>query len=243
MRTQTAVRIGLRLGLMIGVMTMTGLQAYAQDAKAIFTKAAAIYTSAKTYQATYNSVVTTGAQGTMNMKMDMKMNQSKQMNIKMAMSGGMLGASTMNSQLISDGKFAYTYIGMLNGYTKTAVSKSGSATGFGISPMDFKAGKGIYKMLPAATVGGKPCYIVEYTPEGTTNKTTFAIAKSNYHYVQFKTMTQRSGQPINVTVDVKKEMFNAPLPASTFVFTPPKGAKEMKGGGMGGLGGGAGMGG
>lgn len=239
MRTQPTVRIGLTIGLMIGAAAITGLQAYAQNAKAIVTKSAAIYTGAKTYQATYTSVITAGTQGAMNMKMDLKMTQSKKMNIKMAMSGGGFGTTTMNSQAVSDGKFIYTYIGMLNGYSKTVVPKSGSGiASFGMSPMDIKAGKGTYKLLPAATIGRIPCYVVEYTPEGTTTKVTLAIAKTNYHYVQFKTATMQSGQQVNVTVDVKNEVFNAPLPSSLFVFTPPKGSKEIKGMGMGGFGGG-----
>lgn len=77
MRTQPTVRIGLTIGLMIGAAAITGLQAYAQNAKAIVTKSAAIYTGAKTYQATYTSVITAGTQGAMNMKMDLKMTQSK----------------------------------------------------------------------------------------------------------------------------------------------------------------------
>jgi len=239
MRTQPTVRIGLTIGLMIGAAAITGLQAYAQNAKAIVTKSAAIYTGAKTYQATYTSVITAGAQGAMNMKMDLKMNQSKKMNIKMAMSGGGLGTATMNSQAVSDGKFIYTYIPTMNGYSKVPMSQASTMlAGFGISPVDVKTGKGTYKLLPATTIGGKSCYVVEYTPQGTTRKTTFAINKANYHYVQFKTVTVASGQPVTVTVSVSNEVLNAPLPASTFVFTPPKGSKEIKGMGMGGFGGG-----
>jgi outer membrane lipoprotein-sorting protein len=41
---------------------------------------------------------------------------------------------------------------------------------------------------------------------------------------------QGQSQPMNINMIIQNEQVNVPIPDSVFKFTPPAGAKEMKGG-------------
>ena len=89
---------------------------------------------------------------------------------------------------------------------------------------------GRVQILAPSSVDGKPVYVLEYTPPKSNGSTTIdlLIDKATYHIKQSKIMQKSAQASGSVTTVVKNEVLNASIPANTFVFTPPTGAKEMK---------------
>ena len=215
-------------------------QAQAQTAQQIIDRVTAAYKNAKTYQANMAINTNAGPQGSMTMNMDIKSQQNQKYAIRMSATGtGQAAqmAGMLNMQMVDNGKTAYTYMPMMGGYTKKPhVANAGALNGMPSSPAAFFKGGGNYKLLAPTRVNGVPVYTVQMSnPRGGT--ATLYVDKATYHLKQIKAMGQ-NGQP--VTVNVTNERLNAPLPANAFVFTPPPGAKEVKGGGPGMMGGGMG---
>lgn len=238
-----------------GVLSLTGIHpVLAQDAKTILTKVNSAYAGMKSYQADMIMDVPM-PQGKMTMNTVMKQAGSK---MAMKVTGKMpqgAPAGSFNMDMVLDGKNMYMYIGMLNQYIKTPINpQMQSMMNQQRSSPDqiLKAVKaGSVKKLADSTVDGKPVFVLsalQPTPQGSSNVKLF-IDKSTYHIRRMEGLSPAmagmggmgggmmgGGGGGGVSATIRNEKINPAFPASTFVFTPPKGATEMKmpaGGGMG----------
>jgi outer membrane lipoprotein-sorting protein len=221
--------------------------AIAQDAKEIVKKTNAVYSAAKTYQATFQMDMSMGTMGSVSQLIDIKMIPNQKASMTSKPNGKATGqfamqAGQISTQMVDDGKFSYTYMPMMNQYLKRP--HVAGTNNNGLSMMlpqlgNTKNDKATYKLLPASTINGKSAYAIEI---GSANGTPFGgaivvyIDKANYHLLQMNMNMSGSatqGQAMKMNMAVKNEKFNAPIPAGVFTFTPPKGATEMKNFGMG----------
>lgn len=220
-----------------GILTFSALPSViAQDAQTILTKVSSVYTGMKTYQADMAMIVAS-PQGKMNISTTIKKSGEK-MAMKINGSGGGAPAGAMNINMVSDGKNVFIYMGMMNQYMKRPLDAATKAqmNKQGASPEDIikMAKKGTLKKLADSTVNGKPAFVLETKQGSGTSK--IYVAKSNYHLLRVDGVSAgAAGMGAgNVTMTISNEKINPVLPASTFVFTPPKGAKMMQNPMMGG---------
>jgi len=246
MRAVSAGRCGLVLGALslLAVRTMA-----APTGEEIMKKAAAAMKSARTYQAIWQMSMSMGTMGSMAMNMDIKMIPGKKMRMSMATAGQPTGqlammGSMMNMQMIDDGKTMFMYNPVMKQYSK---GPSQSKT----SQMDLSQMTGIaqgatYKVVGTENVGGRPAHKIEVIlknmPMGGGGKQSMLIYidRATNRFRQMKMSMPIPAQPnqppqqMTMMMVVKNEQINVPIPDSVFRFTPPPGAKESKGGMMGG---------
>jgi outer membrane lipoprotein-sorting protein len=253
------------VGPMVLAFVLAGaLGASAQDAKAIMDRANAAVAGAKTYQATEKMVMSIGAMGSTALVMDMKMIPGKKSFIKMSAdpnvkgTGQMAAASAMmSSQVVDDGTNIYMYMPFMNTYFKMPHSANSAGMAgnlMGFNPADLKngMGKGTYTLLAPTTIDGRPAYSISFKPSGGPlakpgaqfQTIRFYIDKSTNRLKRVEMSGTVQGQQMSMTMTTVSDKLNAPIPDSTFVFTPPPGSAEQKGGlggMMGGMGGAGGM--
>jgi outer membrane lipoprotein-sorting protein len=238
-------------GLITGVLAILVSQAFAQDAQQVMKRAEAAMKSVKTYQATMVMSMEMGQMGSMSMNMDIKMIPNKKMTMKMSPAGqptGMMamGAASMNMHMVDDGKTMWTYMPMMKGYAR-------GPSRVKTNPVNFaemgNVGKDVtFKMIGTENVGGKSAYAIQAIPKkpiqnAQDTRIVFYIDRATNRFLQMKMNSRMAmGDPkqppqeMKMSMVVKNEKINAPIPASVFKFTPPPGSKEMKGGMMGGPG-------
>jgi outer membrane lipoprotein-sorting protein len=242
MRFATFVRSTVAMGAFTLVVLPS---AGAQDARAIVQKMVAAYTGAKTYQATYSTQMTMGQQGTLTSTTDVKKSSGKVSVHSTSQGATGMPAGGMNMIMVDDGQFQYVYLPAMNQYMKRPHSSTGMMGMPSITPGDMAKQVSqdtttVYKLLAPTTMDGRAVYVIEATnPKQPAMKNLLYIDKANYHLKQVKL---QGGQGRTILLSIKNEKLNAPIPDSAFVFTPPKGATEMKGGTGMAPGGGAGAG-
>jgi outer membrane lipoprotein-sorting protein len=205
----------------------------AQDARAIVQKMVDAYSGAKTYQATYATQMAMG-QGTMTTNTDVKKSNGKVSVHSTSQGAPGMPAGGMNMLMVDDGQFQYVYLPAMNQYMKRPHGSSAGMLGMAsITPGDMakqvvKDTTTVYKLLAPATMDGRAVYVIEATnPKQPAMKNLLYVDKASYHLKQVKL---QGGQGRSIVLNIKNEKLNAPIPDSAFVFTPPKGATEMKGG-------------
>ena len=228
-----------------GILTLSTLTpAFAQDAKTIMTKMASAYGTMKTYQAEMTMNMG-GANGkATSMKMDVK-TAGEKMAMKMTSSGGAAAGFGGNMSMVMDGTNMYTYLPAMNQYMKMPVNPSMKAMlkqqGATPDQMVKQLQGGTFKKLADATVDGKPAFVVSATdpkkPSDPPAK--LYIDKATYRLKKIEGSSPAGGPMggMMTTIMIRNEKINPAFPASTFVFTPPKGAKPMQNPMMGGGGG------
>jgi outer membrane lipoprotein-sorting protein len=232
--------------------------ALAQSADEIVKRSNALYTGAKTFQATMVMDMSMGALGSMSATTEIKSVGNQKMSTKTTSNGKAtgqvaMGAAGLNMQIVDDGKTMYTYMPAMNKYSKRPHVAGANPMASMLPLMGGQgAAKAAYKMLPATTVGGKPVYAIEATgPQSLPGMSiVLYVDKATLHIKQMKmkmaqpnpAATGAQGKSLNMTMTMsfQNEIFNAPIPDSTFKFTPPPGATEMQGfpgmpGGAGGM--------
>lgn len=242
----------VRNGILIPALVLGAAHAApAQSAADVMKKANSLYTGAKTYQATMVMDMTMGALGSMSTVTEVKSVGKTRVSTKTTSQGKptgqmAMGAANLNIQMIDDGTTMYTYMAGQNKYMKrphvAGAAGMSSVMPFMGDPTKLKA---TYKMLPATTLNGTPVYAIEVTPAagsgmpgGNGSTTVIYIDKNTYHFKELKVKSsQPAGQGKTMNMDmtmlIKNEKFNQPIPDSVFKFTPPAGATEMQGfGGM-----------
>lgn len=229
--SSTMVRGGLSICLVAAFVAQAKA---APDPKAILTKASTVMKAAKTYQATMSMNMSFGAQN-MVMVSDIKIVPGK----KMAMTMTQAGRPTM--KMVDDGVNAYMYFPMMNSYSKGPSTAARSATTGSFADMLPKGGT--YKMLPNKVIDGRSAYAIQITlpqqasarvPAAAAGRTMIVyIDQGTGHFRQMEMAGGPQGQSMKMTLS--NEKINAPIPDSAFKFTPPAGAKLMKGGPMMGM--------
>jgi len=241
----------------------------APDAAAIMRKAFAGMKSAKTYQARWLMIMSMGEMGSMTMNMDMKMTASGKAAITTTPAGkatGMMamGAGMASSTAVSDGKTVTMYMKGMNAYWKSP-AKAGVTPGMMGMMGDLQRQGVKFKYVGSQYVRGKKCHVIrvnsplppQVAGQGVKTDVQAFVDEATGRLRQIKSaMTMPGGmmggpngasssggkaKPMVMTntMVLVSETVNAPIADSQFKFTPPPGAREMKGGpmGMGGMGG------
>jgi outer membrane lipoprotein-sorting protein len=232
--------------------------ARAQDVKAVIAKTNAVYKNAKTLQATYETHITAGPQGSATTKISAKVINGKKTRIDIQPDGKGVGAmgksrGSISLLIVDNGVTAYMYLTAKNQYGKQPHNPSIFQDVMGGNGMPYggmDASKQ-YKLLAPTSLDGSKVYVLEFTPEqppvasGAPENSTIIdiyIDQATYRIKQSK-VTRKSGKMTGMmTTTVKSETLDSPIPDSVFTFTPPKGAKEITlqtrpqggGGGVGG---------
>ena len=223
---------GLAVGL--SVLALLPLQnARAQDVKAVVAKTDAVYQNMKTLQATFDMNVAMGAQrGLIQTNVKILAGQKASVITHAQGTNGAGGASKSSSQsVVDDGVNLYLYVPQLNQYMKHPHNPNALlqqvAGMYGLPYLSSK--NATLKLLPSVKMDGKPAYVVEVTPNQGPTKGSILITidQATYHVKQNKMIVTSGANKGSVTTTIKNEIINAPLPPAAFVFTPPKGAKEI----------------
>jgi outer membrane lipoprotein-sorting protein len=208
--------------------------AQAQDAKTVITKTNAVYKNLKSLQASFETSITAAGKGNGIMQTDIKVIPGQKANINVhpigkgsGVVGTQLAGGTMH--IVDDGSATYMYIAQKNQYMKGPHNPNafqGVTAQYGLPYAGMTVSPSEYKLLAPSTVDGKPVFVLEYIPAKAAGKIKIDIAidKATYRIKQSK-IIQPSG---SLSTLVKNEVLNAPLSASLFTFTPPKGATEFK---------------
>ena len=216
------------------------------NAQEIVNKCKSVMTSVRTYQGTWQMSMSMGQMGAMAITMDMKsIPKSGKMFMKVTPFGtpsGMLAATggSMNAQMTDDGKVLYKYDKNKNQYSKEAHIQN-----FRINPADIwfqMAGNSDFKIEKTVKLNGRPTYVLQALPKqgagpGVPVSRVF-IDQATYQLKQLTMTGSFAGgqgsqsQTMDMKLLVKHDQFNQPIPASTFKFTPPPGAKLVQTGKM-----------
>lgn len=239
----------MQAGRWMAAVSLIGLAASAaaaQDAAAIMKRAEQAIQNARTYQAVWQMTTSMGQMGSMTMKMEIKKSGNKTA-MKMSPVGqptGMMamGATMANMQMVDDGKTSWVYLAGMNGYMKQpsqASNRPNPAQMMGIGGQE-----ATYKLLRTEQVGGKPAYVIQVIPKNANDprlrnmqnlQVLAYVDKATGRTRQMRMSGTMSGpqgqsQPMNINMIIQNEQVNVPIPDSVFKFTPPTGAKQMKGG-------------
>ncbi|MGI6296352.1 MAG: redoxin domain-containing protein [Armatimonadota bacterium] len=169
-----------------------------------------------------------------------------------------LSISNNEGRLVSDGKTVYNYIPEAKGYMKTKMSEEivtgliTSRPGINVLGLlygvDYQKAIASSKLLPDSSIGSSDVYVVSLNfkdgviaPKGTSITQTLWIGKSDM--CLHKTLTTLSAHPKPnkeqkgrlprsikqvITTTVTKYEPNLDIPASTFAFKPPSGARLIE---------------
>jgi len=227
-------------------LTVASAQA-APDARALVTSATSAMQKARSYQGTWLMTMSMGQIGSLSMSIDMKMVPAAgKFAVKMAPTGQAtgqmaMGAPMVNMSMVSDGKTVYVYMPAMNGYSRQAADKrmleAMSPSGMAMRGADKDAD---FKYVKADRLNGTPVHVVQVIPKGTRAKQ-LGNAKILVYIDQAATRVRQvtmngtiqqgpngPSQQMTMKMVVKREVLNQPVADSTFKFTPPPGAKELK---------------
>jgi outer membrane lipoprotein-sorting protein len=232
-------KIGLLLLPMLALSAAGVCASAAPDAVQILEKSNAVYKNAKSYQAVYQCDMSFGKAGSMSLNIDLKTIPQKKIAMQIKPNGpgtGDLGkrAVGLNMVIADDGQASAAYVGARNSYMRGPHTTDFRplTSNYAIIIGDLKPKQGVtYKLLPTATVAGRPTYVIESGRAGVTEgmKTVqIFIDQATYLVRQVKMSGTSKGQPISLNTLVKSDQLNMPIPDSVFKFTPPPGAKEQK---------------
>lgn len=228
----------------LSLFPLTACKAQSQDVKTVIAKTNAVYKNARTLQANYETNIVAGDQGSATTKITAKVINGKKTRIDIHPVGngvGAMGKSRASTSLliVDNGVTAYMYLPTKNQYGKQPHSPSifqNVMGGNGLPYGGMDASKQ-YKLLAPTSIDGSKVFVLEFTPEqppvptGAPENSTVIdiyIDQATYHIKQSK-ITRKSGKMTGVmTTMVKSEALDSPIPDSVFVFTPPKGAKEIQ---------------
>jgi outer membrane lipoprotein-sorting protein len=222
-RVRAGIRISLRFALpTLSVICLSGV-AHAADTQAqtVLKKTRAVYENAKTYRATIKSVQSgkskDGKTFSLTRTQQVKYKSPNFIRIQVAMvAAGAAAALNGASQIFgSDGKSMFQYSSQGNQYVKGPGRPTIPAF------MPINPDPATAKMLPDATVQGKPAFMIEAQQPSQRGPVTIRVAvdKSNYSILR---ITDDKGQnPSEFT----NQVFNGAIPSSDFAFVPPAGAK------------------
>jgi outer membrane lipoprotein-sorting protein len=257
-------RIALWVVAMAAMTAAPTVAPAAPNGAAIIKKATEAMRKAKTYQADWQVIVSAGSMGGMTLKMAMKTTSDGRTFITTEPAGpgtGMIAASAAaaTSTTVSDGKTMLTYMKAMNGYLRMPVPKGMDPAGNQFAGLQLPGST--YKLLAPEFVRGRKCDVVEVVPKtppgagpGMKMRMRAFVDQQTGRLRQMKRTMSMSGMPggpsggangsrpsggsmeMTTTMVLISEKVNAPIPASVFKWRPPAGAKEMKGGMMGGPG-------
>jgi outer membrane lipoprotein-sorting protein len=221
----------------------------APTAQEIMAKSVAAVKGLKSYQAVMQMNMSMGTMGSVAMQMDLKSMGDKKTAVSTRPAGQATGqmamlAQLLTMQIVDDGTNMWMYRPAAKAYSK-GPSAGGSSNPFNVQQMMKNSGGTTFKLVGTENVAGHPAYVIQIIPKSQTagpknSKVLMYIDSGTYRFRQMK-MTgsvpagpNQPPQPMNVSVVVKSEKVNQPIPASVFKFTPPPGATQMQGGmGMG----------
>jgi len=254
------VRFAVRCVVATALLTAGIAQAWAAPTAAdVIQKSKTTYNAMKTYQGKWQMDMKMGQMGSMSMLMDVKMLPGKAARIATSPVGqatGMMamGAAMSQMQMVDDGKTAWTYMPAMKMYTKAPSQVKTQ------SIMDSMVGgrklEADYKLLPAKTIAGRPCFAIKVIPKaanGANANVVIYIDQATYRLKRMVTTASRTmgtgpnaqKMDSNMTMVINSETVNGAISPNLFKFSPPAGTKEMDprmmGGGMGGGPGAAGM--
>jgi len=209
------------------------------DALSIVQKANAQIKNAKTYQATIVSTNKLGKMGSISVSIHVAAIPAEGKSaIRSAPVGKPTGAMGMQAAMASavmvdDGKEAYVYSPMMGGYRKSP-HRPGSPGNLAL--LNLERSKGLtFKLVGTRAVEGRPAYVIEVIPPqkqpGSTTLIYVDKATGRYRRIEsHRTASAGPGgapQTVDTILTVTHEVLNAPIPETTFHFTPPAGAKEI----------------
>jgi len=237
----------LRCGAAVFALSSAASAYAAPTAQEILAKSRAAMKGLKTYQATVQTTMSGGPMA-LNLSAQVKTAGAKSWaKLGMAQPGGNaqqnpFAAMLQNMVMVDDGKNTWTYMPAMKQYRK---GPSGQTRQFNVS--DQILGKidqqSNLTYAGAETVGGHPTFVVEAKPKqpkaGQNEVVRLNFDQATYLLVQAKVnqsspaTAQGPARQQSVHVVVKDQKLNQPIPDSLFKFTPPPGATEAQGGGMG----------
>lgn len=229
----------LLAGLTFAIAGMASSQAHAQDAKTTMDKMIAVYKGAKSYAATKTTIRTADVQGkksVITMSQQVKYQAPNKFSVtETASATGALAAQVGNGSMVtvSDGSMFWRYSSRQKQYMKQPIP----AQSKGISVLQLLQLPGAtppeVKLVAPSTVSGRPALVVELMvparpaapgqPASPPSPVHFFIDKQNFHLLK---ITQTSGT-MSAEVMFNPQNFNPAIPAATFHFSPPAGAKEV----------------
>ena len=148
-------------------------------------------------------------------------------------------AHGIKTEMVSNGKDIAVYVPMNNSYTITPIPNSGPArqamlsqTSGMVPNMAHLDGK--FTLIKTGMVGKTPVWEVSYKAnKGAKIPMVFYVNRANYHIKQITSSVPTPMGTTQVVMTLLSEKINPHLPASLFVFVPPKGAHKSSMGMMG----------
>lgn len=173
-----------------------------------------------------------------------------------------MGAAMAETTMVSDGKTLWVYLKGMNAYQKAPMPKDANpALGNVLSGVDRPGSK--YRYLGTQVIRGKQCHVIgvdaprpAQAPQDMKMETRAFVEVATGRLRQVKSVITMAGmtppgpngqgssqgnkpaKPMTITTTVVliSETLNAPLSPALFKFTPPPGAREMRGGMIPGMG-------
>ncbi len=208
--------------------------ALGQQPGEIIKKMQALYTNASSYQAIIKqtqSGKSPRGNYAYTSTSTLKYRRPNQLLVKVTVtaSGALAAANGSSSLIVSDGKTMYRYEAKSKMYAKVPAQPKipplVGTVGVALAPFDLASAK----VTSSATVGGRSAYVIQASiaqpsaaPPGSAPQKiviVLTIDKGNFNLLRVGPVTQPSA------LELSDQVFNAPLSASTFAFTPPPGSK------------------
>ncbi len=212
---------------------LTAQTAQAQDVKTIIAKTNAVYHNMKTLKVSLQTTVTIDNQPPTGVQTDGQFIAGQKAHIVVTPREKTGAGGKQGAQVVDDGQISYMLDLASSKYFKQPHNPNllpimGLQYGLPFGGMNPKAT--YYTLLAPASVGGAACYTLQLAPPVQNGSTVVVIYidKATHHVKQAR-VTQSNGKSTRVIQTlVKSEAVNAPLPASAFIFSPPKGAQEVQ---------------
>jgi outer membrane lipoprotein-sorting protein len=208
-----------KLWLGVALLTISTTFAHAQTPRRILNRAKAVYQSAKTYQATYSVTVNTEPPDRF-MKGTIQSQGRKFRHDILTRNK----TTTIEQTVIFDGKRPVMYFALPDTKQYSQVPIKGSIGGRqGLPLISIQTAlSGKLKRLADERLANHPMYVIEAQAKGETLR--LYVDKKTHRLKRFI----RQAQKTRMVETYLSEKFNAPIPAKTFVYTPPAGAKRIK---------------
>jgi outer membrane lipoprotein-sorting protein len=218
-------------------MTAQALTAHAgPTAQQILQSANDSFWYAKTYHATYRCELGKPGKRPAVLAIEVKTIPGKKTFIRIepvnAIGPEAMALNSLRIRVYDDGKSGIIYSPMSNSYLKGphTASYNHAVAGYGIILGELKPKPNItYSLLAPSKIGKRPVYVVQGKGTMPNSPTILVfIDQKTYAVLRLQMTGTTPAGPTSVTTVLTGGKINAPLPDSTFKFTPPPGAKELK---------------
>lgn len=152
------------------------------------------------------------------------------------------GGRAITTILVDDGRTKYSYSSQNNSWTSAphaAASVQTVANSLRISSAMERSMKLSYELMSPSSIGGKRVHVIKVrfgagVETGVTRTMTLYIDQLSFRRrkaVQAQSIRLANGKTMTstVTTTIVKERVDAPIAASTFKFTPPRGSRRLAG--------------